>query len=198
MLIGYARVSKEDQDLRLQIDALKKAGCEKIFEEKMSGKLSNRPQLEEALSHLREGDTLVVWKLDRLGRTTHGLIGLINQLEKDGIQFLSLTDEINTTTSHGKFFFHIMASLAQMERDQIIERTKAGLEAARKRGRIGGRKRKMTNSKIEAAKSLFAQGYLPKDVAENLSISIPTLYRWIPAKEQIDLDVKSKEGQITF
>jgi DNA invertase Pin-like site-specific DNA recombinase len=195
MLIGYARVSKEDQELRMQIDALEKVGCELIFEEKISGKTNDRPKLLEALSHLREGDTLVVWKLDRLGRTTQKLINLINELKERKIDFFSINDNINTTTSYGTFFFHVMAALAQMERDQIVERTRAGLEAAKKRGRIGGRKRKMTNSKIDAAKSLFAQGYLPKDIAENLEISIPTLYRWIPAKEQEILAINTNNDK---
>lgn len=144
MLIGYARVSREDQDLTLQVEALQKEGCEKIFEEKMSGKVSDRPALEDACSHLREGDTLVVWKLNRLGRTVKGLITLVKDLEDQGIGFRSLTDNIDTSTTSGRFFFHIMASLAQMERELIAERTKAGLEIARKLGRVGGRKRKMT------------------------------------------------------
>ncbi|MFT7087479.1 MAG: DNA invertase Pin-like site-specific DNA recombinase [Rickettsiales bacterium] len=189
MLIGYARVSKEDQDLRLQIDALKKINCDKIFEDKISGTKYNRPGLDEALSHLRKGDTLVVWKLDRLGRSVKGLVDFINVLEDKEIGFQSITDSINTSTTSGRFFFHIMASLAQMERELIVERTRSGLEAARKLGRIGGRKRKMTASKVKAAKDLFAQGMLPKDVAQNLEISVPTIYRWIPASEQVKLIV---------
>ncbi|MFT5703381.1 MAG: DNA invertase Pin-like site-specific DNA recombinase [Rickettsiales bacterium] len=187
MLIGYARVSKEDQDLRLQIDALQKINCDKIFEDKISGTKYNRPGLDEALSHLRKGDTLVVWKLDRLGRSVKGLVDFINILEDKEIGFQSITDTINTSTTSGRFFFHIMASLAQMERELIVERTRSGLEAARKLGRIGGRKRKMTASKVKAAKDLFAQGMLPKDVAQNLEISVPTIYRWIPASEQVKL-----------
>ena len=194
MLIGYARVSKEDQNLSLQIDALKKVGCERIFEEKISGKAKDRPKLAEALSHLREGDTLVVWKLDRLGRTIQNLINLVNDLERAKIGFQSITDNINTSTPGGRFFFHIMASLAHMERELIVERTKAGLEVARKLGRVGGRKRKMTKSKIEAAKGLFAGGMPVKDVAENLEISVATIYRWIPAKEQIELYVTRESG----
>lgn len=187
MLIGYARVSKEDQDLSLQINALEQIKCDKIFKDKISGTKSSRPGLDEALSHLRVGDIFVVWKLDRLGRTVKGLVDLVLKLEKDGVQFKSITDNIDTSTSAGRFFFHVMASLAQMERELIAERTKAGLEAARKLGRVGGRKRKMTENKVKAAKNLFAQGMLPKDVAQNLEISIPTLYKWIPAGEQIEL-----------
>ncbi len=187
MLIGYARVSKEDQDLSLQINALEQINCDKIFKDKISGTKSSRPGLDEALSHLRTGDVFVVWKLDRLGRTVKGLVDLVLKMEKDGVQFRSITDNIDTSTSAGRFFFHVMASLAQMERELIAERTKAGLIAARKLGRIGGRKRKMTENKVKAAKNLFAQGMLPKDVAQNLEISIPTLYKWIPAIEQVEL-----------
>jgi DNA invertase Pin-like site-specific DNA recombinase len=183
MLVGYARVSTDEQNLELQIHALEKSGCAKIYEDKMSGTRSERPGLKTALEVLREGDTLVVWKLDRLGRTLKSLIDLVGQLEKQGIHFKSLTDQIDTSTPAGRFFFHVMASLAQMERELLVERTKAGLAAAKRQGRVGGRKRLMTASKIESAKKLLQQGVLPKDVANNLSISIPTLYRWIPAAE---------------
>jgi len=181
MLVGYARVSKDDQDLSLQIDALNEIKCERIFEDTASGTKSNRPGLENALSHLREGDTLVVWKLDRLGRTVKGLVDLIIKLEHKKVQFRSITDGIDTNTIAGRFFFHIMASLAQMERDLVAERTKAGLEAARKLGRLGGRKRKMSQGKIEAAKELFKKQIPPKEIADTLNISVPTLYRWLPA-----------------
>ena len=184
------RVSKDDQDLSLQLDALKKIDCDKIYQDKISGSTLNRVGLTEALSHLRIGDTLVVWKLDRLGRSVKGLLDLVNGLEKDGIQFLSITDNINTSTPGGRFFFHIMASLAQMERELIVERTKAGLAVARELGRVGGRKRKMTISKVNAAKNLFAQGMPARDVADNLEISVSTLYKWIPANEQISLYTK--------
>ena len=133
---------------------------------------------------LRKGDTLIVWKLDRLGRTVKGLIDLINQLHEKNIHFKSITDNVDTSTPSGRFFFHVMASLAQMERELVTERTKAGLASAKTQGRIGGRKRKMTKSKIESAKKLLATGIPPKDVAQNLGVSIPTLYRWIPASEQ--------------
>lgn len=184
MLIGYARVSTLDQNLELQFSALNKIGCEKIYQEKISGATNNRPGLQQALDELRKGDTLVVWKLDRLGRTVKGLIDLINQLHQKEIHFKSITDIVDTSTPTGRFFFHMMASLAQMERELVAERTKAGLVSAKSQGRIGGRKRKMTKSKIESAKKLLASGMSPKDVARNLSVSIPTLYRWIPASEQ--------------
>jgi DNA invertase Pin-like site-specific DNA recombinase len=179
--IGYARVSTDDQNLALQLDALKKSGCDRVFTDKVSGTRLVRPGLDDALSHLRAGDTLVVWKLDRLGRSVKGLVDLVNALEAREVHFRSLTDGIDTKTPAGRFFFHIMASLAQMERELIVERTRAGLAAARKLGRVGGRKRRMTESKIKAAHRLLAGGTLPRDVAENLGISVPTLYRWLPA-----------------
>jgi DNA invertase Pin-like site-specific DNA recombinase len=181
MLIGYARVSTQDQNLDLQIDALTKAGCKKLFDDKISGSSKERPGLTKALEMLREGDTLVVWKLDRLGRSVKNLVDLVSDLHKQGVQFKSLTDAIDTGTPSGRFFFHVMASLAEMERELTVERTRAGLEVARKLGRKGGRKRKMTDSKIESAKKLLANGVPPCDVAHNLGVSVPTLYRWIPA-----------------
>ena len=181
MLIGYARVSTQDQNLELQVDALTKAGCKKIFDDKISGSRAERPGLTKALEMLREDDTLVVWKLDRLGRSVKNLVNLVGELHKQGIQFKSLTDAIDTGTPSGRFFFHVMASLAEMEKELTVERTRAGLEVARQLGRKGGRKRQMTDSKIESAKKLLANGVPPRDVAKNLGVSVPTLYRWIPA-----------------
>ena len=181
MLIGYARASTQDQNLELQSDALTKVGCQKIFEDKVSGTRADRPGLAKALEILREGDTLVVWKLDRLGRSVKQLVDLVEELHKQGVQFKSLTDAIDTGTPSGRFFFHVMASLSKMERELIVERTRAGLEMARRLGRKGGRKPKMTDSKIESAKKLLASGVPPKDVARNLGVSVPTLYRWVPA-----------------
>ncbi len=180
MLIGYARVSTGEQDLALQIDALEKAGCEKIFTDKASGAASERPGLDEALAFLRPGDTLVVWKLDRLGRTVKKLIELVESLSERKVQFQALTDAIETATPAGRFFFHVMSALAQMERELIAERTQAGLAAARSRGRTGGRPRKMTESKLDSARKLLAAGTNPKDVAATLGVSSKTLYRWIP------------------
>ena len=140
--------------------------------------------LSEAQSHLRAGDLLVVWKLDRLGRSVKGLVDLVGELDQQGVQFRSLTDGIDTTTPHGRFFFHMMASLAQMERELIAERTKAGLDAARKRGRMVGRKRRMTPGKIASAKQLLGGGMSPREVANTLGVSIPTLYRWVPASSR--------------
>ena len=181
MLIGYARVSTLDQNLELQTEALIKAGCKKIFEDKLSGSRTERPGLFKAQEALRDGVTLVVWKLDRLGRSVKHLVDLVGQLHKQGVQFKSLTDSIDTGTAPGRFFFHVMASLAEMERELTIERTRAGLAVARQLGRKGGRKRQMTDSKIKSAKKLLASGVPPRDVASNLGVSVPTLYRWIPA-----------------
>jgi DNA invertase Pin-like site-specific DNA recombinase len=181
MVIGYARVSTQDQNLELQIEALTKAGCKRIFSDKLSGSRIERPGLTQAQEALREGDTLVVWKLDRLGRSVKHLVNLVGELHKLGVQFKSLTDVIDTGTPSGRFFFHVMASLAEMERELTIERTRAGLEVARQLGRKGGRKRQMTESKIKSAKKLLASGVAPREVAGNLGVSVPTLYRWIPA-----------------
>lgn len=181
MLIGYARVSTHDQNLELQRETLSRAGCQKVFEDKVSGTRSDRPGLARAQEILREGDTLVVWKLDRLGHSVKQLVDLVGELHKQGVQFKSLTDAIDTGTSSGRFFFHIMSSLAEMERELISERTRAGLDVARQLGRKGGRKPKMTESKIESAKQLLASGMPAKDVAKNLGVSVPTLYRWVPA-----------------
>ena len=181
MLIGYARVSTQDQNLELQRDALSQAGCQKIFEDQASGSRAERPGLNKALELLRAGDTLVVWKLDRLGRSVKNLVDMVGELDKQSVQFKSLTDAIDTSTPSGRFFFHVMASLAQMERELTIERTRAGLEVAKQLGRRGGRRRQMTDSKIASAKKLLASGIPPKDVAKNLGVSIPTLYRWVPA-----------------
>lgn len=181
MNIGYARVSTQDQNLYLQKQALRQAGCNKLFDDQLSGSRVDRPGLARALETLRAGDTLVVWKLDRLGRSVKHLVELVGELQEQDIQFKSLTDNIDTSTTSGRFFFHVMASLAQMERELTLERTNAGLAAARQLGRVGGRKRQMTDSKIASAKKLLATGASPRDVAKDLGVSVPTLYRWLPA-----------------
>ena len=184
MQIGYARVSTQDQDLRLQYEALEQAQCDKIYEDKASGVKATREGLTRALEMVREGDCLVVWKLDRLGRSVKDLVAIVCDLEQRGVHFKCLTDQIDTSTTAGRFFFHVMASLAQMERDLTAERTRAGLEAARRQGRTGGRKRKMDDSKITIAKRLLQEGITPREVARNLEVSIPTLYRWLPASQR--------------
>jgi DNA invertase Pin-like site-specific DNA recombinase len=162
MLIRYASVSTDDQDLALQTDELPRAGCERTFSDKTSGTTPDRAGLAETLSHLRRGDVLVVWKLDRLGRTVKGLIELVGELAERGVQFRSITDGIDTTTPAGRFFFRVMASLAEMECELISERTRAGLTAARGRGRVGGRKRRMAPGKVESARRLLAGGMPPR------------------------------------
>lgn len=180
MIIGYVRVSTNDQNMDFQLDALKKEGCEKIFQDTISGIKKNRKGLDEALLHLRKDDTLVVWKLDRLGRSLKGLLDLIENLYKAEIQFKSITDGINTTTPMGRFFFNIIGSLAQMERELIIERTRAGIKAARDRGRVGGRKKALTKTKLETARKLLDEGTPRKDIAAAFGISKATLYRYFP------------------
>src|SRR6266446_7757061 len=152
MLIGYARVSTQDQTLDLQTDALKQAGCEKIFTDTTSGTKSERPGLQEAMNHLRAGDTLVVWRLDRLGRTLKHLIATITDLSDKGIGFKSLQENMDTTTSGGRLIFHIFGSLAEFEREVIKERTVAGLQAARARGRLGGRPKALNPKQVTLAK----------------------------------------------
>ena len=155
MNIGYARVSTEDQNLDLQIDALNEVKCDHIYEEKMSGKIKDRPALDEALNFMRKGDTLIVWKLDRLGRSLRHLIEVINKLMDSGMYFMSLQEKIDTTSTSGKLIFHIFAALAEFEREIISERTKAGLKAARARGRFGGRPKKLNEQQTQMVKKMW-------------------------------------------
>lgn len=181
MLVGYARVSTQDQKPHLQTDALQAAGCEKLFTEKASGAQRDRPELNAALEYIRARDTLVVWKLDRLARSIKQLIETVEDLEKRGIGFKSLTENIDTTTSGGKLIFHIFASLAEFERSIIRERTKAGLEAARARGRRGGRPASLSEKDIQAAKAMLANPEITvEDVAKRLNVATSTLYRHMP------------------
>lgn len=178
MLIGYARVSTGEQRLDLQIDALQRAGCERIFSDQTSGARADRAGLADAQSHLRPGDTLMVWKLDRLGRSVRQLVDFTSRLQADGIHFASLTDGIDTGTPAGRFFFHVMAALAEMERDLIRERTTAGLSAARARGRLGGRRAKLTAQQLShAARLLSDPGTTGAEVARTFGVSRSTLYR---------------------
>lgn len=184
MLIGYIRVSTNDQNTDLQRIALQSADCELIYEDRISGKTSDRPGLKKALRCLQSGDTLVVWKLDRLGRSMRHLVMLTEELRERGVNFRSLTDSIDTSTPMGRFFFHVMGALAEMERELIVERTRAGLAAARDKGRIGGRRRKMTPETVERARRMLAQGATLLQVSLVLDVSVKTLYRYIPAPEQ--------------
>jgi DNA invertase Pin-like site-specific DNA recombinase len=185
MLIGYARVSTADQDLTLQTDALTRAGCEKLFTDKASGAKADRPGLAEALSFARAGDCLVIWKLDRLGRSIQGLIELAADLSARKVDFRSLTDGFDTSTPSGRLLFHILASVAEMERELIKERTMAGLAAARaKGGKGGGRKPTMTPDKLDTARKLLAAGDKPARVAKLLGVGLSTFYRHFPAGER--------------
>ena len=155
MLIGYARVSTDEQNLDLQLSALKEAGCEEIYTDKISGTKATRPGLQNALSHLRSGDTFVVWRLDRLGRSLRHLIDTVTDFQERGIGFKSLQESIDTTTSGGKLVFHIFGALAEFEREIIRERTKAGLTAARARGKSGGRPKALTDKQVEMLRHLL-------------------------------------------
>ena len=182
MLVGYARVSTQDQTPVLQLDALKAAGCEKIFVEKASGAQRARPELTAAIDYVRAGDTLVVWKLDRLARSMKQLIETVEGMEAQGIGFRSLTEAIDTTTAGGKLVFHIFGALAEFERLIIRERTRAGLDAAKARGRRGGRPPKMGPQDLAAAKAMLADpSFTVEDVAKRLGVSPATLYRHLPA-----------------
>ena len=180
MLIGYARVSTEDQNLDGQIDRLKEIGCEKIFKEHASGVNKDRKELARALEILRKGDTFVVDRLDRLGRSIKQLIEFVNDLEKKGIQFLSAREDINTSTPTGKFFFHVTAAFAELERNLIKERTKVGLAAARARGRKGGRKRVIDDKTFQIALQLYEENKTPvTDICKSLGIAKRTFYRYL-------------------
>jgi DNA invertase Pin-like site-specific DNA recombinase len=180
MLIGYARISTPEQSLDSQLDALKTAGCEKCFSDIASGANSTRQGLDEALRFLREGDTLVVWKLDRLGRSLQHLLDTLHTLNARQIGFRSLQENLDTTTASGKLLFHLFGALAEFERDLIRERTHAGLAAARARGKLGGRRRSLDDKKITLLKSLHAHPDYPiADLCQSFRISRATLYRYL-------------------
>ncbi len=180
MLIGYARVSTIDQSLNLQLDALNSLGCEKIFQDVASGARTARPGLDKALAYLRPRDTLVVWRLDRLGRSLRHLIKVVNKLHKEEKSFRSLQESLDTNTTNGRLIFHIFGALAEFERDLIRDRTMAGLAAARARGRHGGRPRVMDKKKIAMAKSLLADSnHSVDEVCNILGVSRATLYSYL-------------------
>lgn len=180
MFIGYARVSTAEQHLRMQEDALRDAGCEDLFSDTASGVKTARPGLEEALSHLRQGDVLVVWKLDRLGRSLPHLIQTVKDLNDKGIGFKSLQENIDTTTSGGQLIFHIFGALAEFERELIRERTKAGLKAARVRGKLGGRPPTLSSYDIKKLKKHYDKGDLSvNEICKLFNITKPTLYRYL-------------------
>lgn len=178
MKVGYARVSTVEQNLDLQTKALKKAGCEKVFRDRgVSGSQRSRPQLDKALQSLQEGDVLVVWKLDRLGRSLSHLIDIVGELGDREVGFSSISESIDTTSAGGKLIFHVMGALAEFERSLIVERTKAGLDAARARGTTLGRKRKLSHEQLKHAQTLVEQGQPRAEVARLLNVDPSTLYR---------------------
>ena len=180
MKIGYARVSTEDQLQDAQLDALNSAGCERVYRENYSGKSKSRPELERMIDALREGDIVVVQRLDRLARSLKDLIELLDGFKQQGVQFISLNENIDTTTAVGELAFHMIGSIAQFERRLISERTKAGLDAARARGRKGGRKAKLSATDIKKAKALLSNTEITKaEVAEHFGVSRPTLNKWL-------------------
>src|SRR4051812_47577983 len=181
MLIGYARVSTDQQDHALQLDALRGAGCQRVFVETASGAHADRPELTRTLEQVREGDTLVVWRLDRLGRSLRHLIDLSEQLQQRGIALRSLTEAIDTSTPAGRFLFSILGALASMEREIIVERTRAGLRASRLRGRVGGRPRALDQTKLRVAQALVTDGNLSMaEIARQVGCAPSTLYRSLP------------------
>lgn len=191
MKIGYARVSTDDQSLSLQVDALKQAGCEKICRDQISGVTTERPGLQEALEYLRPGDTLVVWRLDRLGRSMKHLIDTVTMLEGQGVGFQSLQESIDTTTSGGRLIFHIFGALAEFERNLIRERTQAGLQAARARGRKGGRRKKLDTKKVNLLYRLYDEKkHSIQELCEIMEISKSTLYDYLARRKG------AREGKI--
>ncbi|CBG87673.1 recombinase family protein [Citrobacter rodentium] len=183
-VIGYIRVSTIDQNSDLQRNALISANCDHIFEDRMSGKVANRPGLKRALKRINSGDTLVVWKLDRLGRSVKNLVSLISELHERGAHFRSLTDSIDTSSAMGRFFFHVMSALAEMERELIVERTVAGLAAARAKGRTGGRPKALQPHEREQIARLLDKGHTRKQLSIIYDVGLSTLYRYFPVEAE--------------
>lgn len=182
MLIGYVRVSTIDQNLELQLEALNRLDCDQIFEDKISGAKSKRPGLDKMMKKLRPGDTVVVWKLDRLGRSLIHLVDLLRYFRSNNIEFISITEGIRISTSIGRFAYTMLSAAAEMERENIIERTRAGLAVARAKGRIGGRRPKLTNEQWAQAGRLIAAGESRKRVAIIYDVGVSTLYKKFPAR----------------
>lgn len=183
MLIGYVRVSTIDQNLELQLEALNRPDCDQIFEDKISGAKSKRPGLDKMMKKLRPGDTVVVWKLDRLGRSLIHLVDLLRYFRENNIEFLSVTEGIRISTSIGRFAYTMLSAAAEMERENIIERTRAGLAVARAKGRIGGRRPKLTDEQWAQAGRLIAAGETRQRVALIYDVGISTLYKRFPASD---------------
>jgi len=183
--VGYARVSTVDQDPALQRDALAKAGCAKVFEDRASGARADRPGLRAALDYVRLGDVLITWKLDRLGRSLPHLIETVTELERRGVGFRSLTEVIDTTTPGGRLVFHLFAALGQFERDLIRERTRAGLAAAATRGRTGGRRPVVTEEKLRRARELVGKGLTVREAAIRLKVGKTALYEALRPMQEV-------------
>jgi DNA invertase Pin-like site-specific DNA recombinase len=180
-LVGYARVSTWDQNSDLQVDGLTEIGCARIFTDHASGTRTDRPQLEACLDYVRPGDTVVVWRLDRLGRSLRHLVDTVSGFEERGVGFRSLTEAIDTTTSTGRLVFHIFCALAEFERDLIVDRTQAGLAAARARGKVAGRKPKLSADQVAVAQRLHKDGkHNVSEIAKVLGVSRATIYRHLP------------------
>lgn len=185
MKIGYARVSTREQSLNLQLDALEKVGCQTLYKEQISSVATERKELQKLLDSLQKGDVVVVWKLDRLGRSLRDLIKLVTEIQSKGAEFQSLHDNIDTTTPHGRLTFHVFAAIAEFERDIIRDRTRAGLAAAKARGRLGGRPKGLSQEsaeKAEIALSLYRQGWTADRVSKHLKISRTTFYKYLHSK----------------
>lgn len=197
MLLGYARVSTDEQKMDLQTDALEKAGCEQVFSDTASGAKDDRPGLAQALEALGQGDVLVVWKLDRMGRSLPHLVSTVSELQARGVEFRSLQEAIDTTTPGGRLVFHVFAALAQFERELIRERTKAGLEAARSRGRIGGRRHKLDENAAQAV-SLMTEERIPvEQICASLDISRATYFRYLKAARAREFPTEVLAGGIS-
>jgi DNA invertase Pin-like site-specific DNA recombinase len=187
MKIGYARVSTTDQNLDMQLNELEKAGCEKIYREKLSGKNTDRPELQKLLSEIRKGDQVVVWKLDRIGRSIKNLIDIVDQFKTHGVDFISLHNQIDTSTPTGRFTFNLFAALAEFEREMIVERTMAGLQASKQKGIKAGRKPGLTPENLKTAKRAYRmktkENYSITEIVEILKIGKSTLYRYLKYME---------------
>lgn len=180
MRVGYIRVSTIDQNKSMQVDALEAAGCEKIFSDSVSGATADRPGLDELIKFVRSGDCVVVWKVDRLGRSLKDLLEIIDGLKEKNVSFVSITDGFDTNTTTGNLFFQIMAVLAEYERNLIRERTRAGLDAARARGRTGGRKKKLSTDQVSTLKKMYeSKEHSLREICDLFNISKPTLYRYV-------------------
>jgi DNA invertase Pin-like site-specific DNA recombinase len=196
MLVGYARVSTLDQNPAMQEKALREAGCDRLYMETASGETAERPELRKALDYLRQGDCLVVWKLDRLGRSLMDLIKISSDMKERGILLRSLTEQIDTTTPTGMMFFHLIGAFAQMERELIKERTMAGLLRARALGRMNGRPRKLQGEKMKAAEFMLRAGKTYQQVAEALGVTRATVYRRCPWSKYREYVVESAKKHL--